>query len=223
MGWIRSIFRYDRGRIATHLLAALALAAAILAAAWWKPQYGLRRQLVLGSGYASFLFLVFSLLYGPWRLLKERRLPISIDLRRDIGIWAGIAGLVHAWWGLTIHVRRPHLLLNFVKPAGDIWVPRFSLWGWSNHLGLLAVIILILLLALSNDLSMRILRGRRWKFLQRFNYGLFLLVVAHTLGYQVVVDREHITHVIVLAALIAVLSAQAFGYRRTRKYMHGTV
>jgi sulfoxide reductase heme-binding subunit YedZ len=44
--------------------------------------------------------------------------------------------------------------------------------GCSQH-------ILLLLLALSNDLSLRRLKRAEWKSLQRWNYGLFALVFIH--------------------------------------------
>ncbi|MBA4159583.1 MAG: hypothetical protein H0X65_19215, partial [Gemmatimonadetes bacterium] len=48
----------------------------------------------------------------------------------------------------------------------------------------------VLLLALSNDLSLRLLKAGRWKTLQRWNYALFALTVVHGIAYQVIEDRK---------------------------------
>ncbi len=46
----------------------------------------------------------------PWKVLAGDKLTVSFDLRRDIGIWAGLAGLFHTGPGQFAHLRgRPWL------------------------------------------------------------------------------------------------------------------
>jgi nitrite reductase/ring-hydroxylating ferredoxin subunit len=67
------------------------------------------------------------------------------------------------------------------------------------------------LLVTSNNLSMRYLKGKSWKFVQRFNYPLFILVVAHTIGYLVLNLRESFFTFLLVALVIFTLLAQLVG------------
>lgn len=198
-------------RCLTHLSLALFTGAACYLAFLLKGQYSLVRQLNLGFGYASFVLLVFSLLIGPWKVLRQRRNSVSINLRRDVGIWAAISSMLHILFGLQVHLKG-QILLYFFMSYGGWYIPLLNLFGISNYIGAIATLILVLLLALSNDLSLRWLKGRRWKFFQRFNYLLFILVVAHTLGYQVVVGRELIMMAIAIGLTILVFAMQSLGF-----------
>jgi len=66
---------------------------------------------------------------------------------------------------------------------------RDDLFGAANYTGLLAAAILLILLLLSNDLSLRILKTVKWKRFQQFSYLLFLLTVAHAIMYQIIEKR----------------------------------
>ena len=67
----------------------------------------------------------------------------------------------------------------------------------------------ILLLALSNAVSLRVLKGKRWKQLQRLMYPLVLLAVAHTFGYQYL--RGPFLLVLLIILIIIVLACQGLG------------
>jgi sulfoxide reductase heme-binding subunit YedZ len=144
------------------------------------------RVLTVGLGYVGLLFIIFTLLVGPYKLLWQRRNPVNINLRRDIGIWAGLTGAAHVVVGFQVH-QRGRILRYFFNKDGEFLT---NLFGASNVAGLFATLLIILLLLLSNDISLKQLKGPRWKFLQRFNYVLFVLVVAHTFGYQMEINRE---------------------------------
>jgi DMSO/TMAO reductase YedYZ heme-binding membrane subunit len=51
--------------------------------------------LIIAWGYLSLLLICIALLIGPLNLLRMRRNPVNLDLRRDVGIWAAITGCVH--------------------------------------------------------------------------------------------------------------------------------
>ena len=81
-------------------------------------------------------------------------------------------------------------------------------FGFANFTGLGAALLFLMLLGISNDLSLRILKARRWKSMQRWTYIAFLLTGAHGIAYQLI-EKRHIPWVLVLAAvLIAVAVAQ---------------
>src|SRR5262245_40844369 len=67
-------------------------------------------KLSMASAYTALVLLGATLATGPWNVLRGRPNPVSTDLRRDIGIWAGIVGLVHVAVGLQVHA------------GGDIWL-----------------------------------------------------------------------------------------------------
>lgn len=200
-----------RDRILTQTAMALLAALSCVAARWLKPEINLAHVLTLGLGYFSLAALVITLLIGPWQMLRgRRRTPVNINLRRDIAIWAGITGLLHVIFGFQIHLGG-NILHYFFRP--DSWMPLLNPFGASNVLGLAATILLALLLILSNDLSVRLLHGKRWKQLQRLNYILFGLVVLHTWGYQYTVQRPWIMVVLSVALTGVVLVMQLRGYR----------
>jgi methionine sulfoxide reductase heme-binding subunit len=66
-----------------------------------------------------------------------------------------------------------------------------------------------MLLAISNDLSLRTLKTRRWKSLQRWTYAAFLLTGAHSIAYQLI-ERRHVPWVLVFAAVMTAVAAAQF-------------
>lgn len=201
-------------RIATHILMALLAAAGCWYAVASQPELPLVHSLTIGTAYVALAQLAATLLIGPWQMLRRRgRNGANINLRRDIGIWAGLVGTAHVVFGFQVHMGG-NILHYFFRP--DSWLPQINVFGAANVLGLGATIVLLLLLVLSNDLSLRTLKGRRWKAIQRFNYALFGLVLLHTFGYQFEVGRMWLLPAASIALAAVVLVAQAIGYRYYR-------
>ena len=138
------------------------------------------------SAYPALLLLAITLCIGPWNVLRNRRNPISSDLRRDIGIWAGILGLTHAVVGQCVHLRgRPWLYYLYPQGSHHWSRLRHDLFGFANFTGLGSALVLLALFATSNDVSLRRLGTPQWKGLQRWNYICFGLAAVHTVLYQV--------------------------------------
>jgi sulfoxide reductase heme-binding subunit YedZ len=120
--------------------------------------------------------------------------------------------------GLQVHAPR-RMWTYFVYPAEEshLFPLRLDAVGWANYLGLLAGLLLLFLLVLSNDWSLKRLGARRWKRYQRWNYAVFGLVLAHGVLYQILETRNAgwVTAFAVLSALVIVL--QVTGLRRRRK------
>lgn len=149
------------------------------------------------------MLLAATLWIGPYNLLRGRRTPLSTDLRRDIGLWAGLIGLTHAVVGQCVHLRgRPWLYYVYGK-SGHIVPFRHDLFGWANYTGLFGSLILLALFATSNDLSLRALGTPQWKKLQRWNYGCFGLAAVHTLLYQA---SEKLHGPFVIAAVLSIVA-----------------
>jgi len=168
----------------------------------------------LATAYVALGLAALTLAIGPIRALRGLRVPLSIDLRRDIGIWAALVGLAHVVLGLQVHLGGD-LVRYFAETSGGAAV-RFDAFGLGNYTGLAATLLLALLLALSSNRALRALGGRRWKRLHRLNYALFALVAAHGLLYQVVEDRAVGGVATLLLVVTGVMAVQAAGFHRRR-------
>jgi sulfoxide reductase heme-binding subunit YedZ len=156
---------------------------------------------------------------GPLNLLRNRRNPISTDLRRDLGIFSAIISLAHVVLGLQVHLKGRMLQYFFYPPnqRHSLLGLRLDLFGFANDTGLLAALAIAFLLMLSNDLSLRRLGGRRWKSLQRWNYGLFALVVIHGIAYQFIEKRKPPYPIVFGFLVTVVVVIQLAGVRQRKR------
>ena len=189
------------------------VAGAIIAFAYAAmPPPDVRHRLSMATAYAGLVFLAASLWLGPWNVLRRRPNPISFDLRRDVGIWTGVVAIVHTVIGLTVHLRG-RMWMYFFKRLHPFKLQNTQ-FGFANFAGLGAALFFLILLAISNDLSVRTLGTRRWKSLQRWTYAAFVLTAAHGIAYQLV-EKRHLPWVVIFTALmIAVATIQIFGFLR---------
>ena len=176
--------------------------------------------LIVALGYFSLLLIFVTLLIGPLNLLRLRRNPVNIDLRRDIGIWAAITGSLHVLLVLRGTVLNGQILLYFLHRGCCGYTPLVTVYGISNDLGLFATLLLMLLLALSNTVSLRVLKGKWWKQLQRLNYLLTLLAVGHTFGFQYLNLRGPVLLALLILPIVIVLACQGLGIALTLSHRH---
>ena len=170
----------------------------------------------ISTAYVSLVLLAMTLLLGPFNILTGRRNTTSIDLRRDIGIWAGIVGILHVIVGLQVHFRGRMWLL-FMPEKWTFLPVRLDAFGFANHTGLLATLILLLLLFLSNDMSMRKFGGPKWKNLQRWNYACIGLTALHGVLYQILENRKPVLMIIFVLILLLIGAMQLLGFVRHRQ------
>jgi len=207
---------YWRRRIGRHL--GLALASVGLTAGIFhlvQSPYGVVR-LSMASAYAGLALLSITLATGPWNVLRMRPNPVSTDLRRGLGIWAGILGLAHVVVGLQVDMGGNMWQYFFYPPAPRRLLARFDSFGLANYSGLAVTMILAGLLALSNDRSLRWLGAKRWKTAHRSAYVGFVLVVGHGALYQVMEKRTLPFVALFVALAVAVTALQVAGFRRVR-------
>lgn len=195
-------------RITRHFLivAVACLVAAIVFVALDSPDRLFRVS--MGTAYSGLLLLAATLAIGPINLMRGKAAPVSTYLRRDIGIWAGIVSIVHMVVGLQVHMGGDFRQYFFHDPDQmQGYAVRMDVFGLANHTGLVATILCLLLLALSNNGSLRNLGPSKWKKFQRLNYLLFLLVIVHGLIYQLIEKREtgYILFVVLVSATILAL------------------
>ena len=181
------------------------------------PPPDVRHRLSMATAYAGLIFLAASLWLGPWNVLRQRPNPVSSDLRRDIGIWTGILAIVHTAIGLTVHLRG-RMWMYFFKRLHPFKLQNTQ-FGFANFTGVGAALLFLMLLALSNDLSLRTLKTRRWKALQRWTYAAFVLTAAHGIAYQLI-EKRHIRWVLVFAGIMsAAIAGQTLGFVQVQRRM----
>lgn len=206
-------------RALTHAALAGMSAGACWAAHLYVPRAEAAFVFMLAFGYASLAFIATTLLIGPLNLLRQRRNPVSIDLRRDVGIWSAITGCLHVVFALQLHFQGQVLFYFFAPTPEGGFRPLLNRFGIANTVGTAATVILVMLLLTSNTLSLRKLKGKRWKQLQRFNYALAALALLHTLLFLGSSQRQPIFLTVVLLVTLAVLVVQGLGmgvYRQRR-------
>jgi len=176
----------------------------------WKPTLPTIPFITYTSGYLSIFLLAVSLLLGPINLMLKFKNPISTYIRRDIGIFGGLLGVVHSVVGLFMHFTgKPWLY--FVEEVEKGFAIRFGNFGLANYTGLIGVFILILLLVISNDYFLGKLKAVKWKNLQRFTYLMFLLVIAHSIFYRLNADKVDLIIYLYLPMFWTVLAFQLIG------------
>jgi sulfoxide reductase heme-binding subunit YedZ len=164
------------------------------------------QRLSISTAYIGLAFLAATLLISPLNQRRRQPTPVSTNLRRDIGVWAAIGGILHTVVGLQVHMRG-EIVRYFVPDSGWRGVPRGTVaFLCANYTGLAATLILALLLAISNDVALRTLGTARWKRIQRWNYYLFALVAVHGMLY-LALDKASwflIAPFVLVVALVAV-------------------
>ena len=200
-------------RLLHHFLMGAGSVALIILFMRLFPKRDFVSQLSIATAYAGLFLTAVTLLLGPFQVLRRKPNPLSTDLRRDLGIWAGISALLHTAVGLNVHLRG-RMWLYFVDTGHHL---RRDAFGFGNYTGVLAALVFALLLALSNDISLRKLGVDRWKFLQRWAYAGILLTAAHAILYQKIEERISAFQVILYFVLGIVLAFQIAGALKRRQ------
>ena len=211
--------RMSRRLLRHHLpLAVLTLASAAILYVT-RPYDDVLTKLSFASAWPGLVLISVTLLIGPFKQIWGRNVAVSQDFRRDIGIWAGSVGIFHAAIGQCVHLRwRPWLYYVYENWSKEHVQPfRHDVFGLANYTGLVSALVLLMLLATSNDASLRALGTPGWKSLQRWNYLCFGLLIVHTLAYQLGIERPigALVSLAVMATIIT-LTLQGAGYLKRR-------
>jgi sulfoxide reductase heme-binding subunit YedZ len=171
----------------------------------------------MATAYTSVVLLGITLIIGPINILKRRNNPTSSDLRRDFGIWSAFVGIAHVIVGIQVHMG--NIWLYFFKSVkdNDAFKLRSDLFGAANYTGLGAALILVVLLLLSNDISLQVLKPVKWKRLQQLSYLLFALTLAHGIMYQVIEKRMRVLITVFAVTMTVPLLIQLRGVIARRK------
>lgn len=172
-------------------------------------------RLSLLTAWLCFGLLVAALALGPLDALRTGRPTLNSVLRRDLGIWAGLTGLAHLA-AATGEVMQPAYFAAYITGPPAAPMPGWAGWIGTASIvaGYLVGILLLMLLALSNNWSLRRLGAARWKLAQRAASLALLMTVAHGIVFQVIEGRTGgwLAGLVVVAAAIFALRRRA---RRT--------
>ena len=171
----------------------------------------------MATGYVSIILLAVTLLIGPFNVYKKVNNPVSTDLRRDIGIWCGITGLAHIVMGIQVHMGNIWLYFFKAVEGEDRLRLRDDIFGAANYVGIIAGVILLVLLLLSNDASLKLLKTCRWKNLQRLNYLFFMGVLIHGILYQIIEKRIVAISVLFISIMLIPVVGQSIGIIARKK------
>jgi methionine sulfoxide reductase heme-binding subunit len=200
-------------RARAHLsIAAGTVMATALMFAWVKSDDPMFRA-SMATAYVALALFAVTLAFGPATALRGHRYPVSTDIRRDFGIWSGILALAHVAIGLQVHMRGK-MWEYFAQASRGVLLPRLDPFGLANYTGLAATLIFAVLLATSNDLSLRRLGAGRWQRIHGLANWAVALTLLHGVAYQWIEKRPW-TFVVLFAALS--LSSIAPRISRSRK------
>ncbi|GAC1644324.1 MAG: hypothetical protein NVS9B15_01360 [Acidobacteriaceae bacterium] len=111
---------------------------------------------------------------------------------------------------------RPWLYYVYGHGSSHSFPLRYDLFGFSNYTGAVSALLIVALLATSNDYALRALGTPRWKGLQRWNYAAFLLAAAHTIAYQSSEKQSAVLLASAVSCIVLVAIIQTVGYLMRR-------
>lgn len=207
-----------RRRWLRHLALAAALTVIMLVAAVSGPDAGALDRQSIVSAYLCLGLLCVTLLIGPWRAVSDGRVPSNNYLRRDIGIWAALIGMVHFLLANMLSMNYAYLGRYVTDaaaaPSAEV---RRQLYNYGTITGYVVAVLFLLLLGLSSDRVMRRVGLRWWKRLQRSSYVAFALTALHGFAFQALESRPPVWVALVVAAGAMVLGGQAWGRTALRR------
>ena len=175
-------------------------------------------RLSIVSAYLCLLLLGVALLIGPSHAIRKHRPLANSYIRRDIGTWGALNGLLHFYLANVLAMNYEYLGIyveNAALPPGP--EIRSDLYAWGTILGYVIAVLFIVLLVLSSDRMLRKIGLKWWKRIQRVSYFGFLFTCAHAFAFQVLESREALWVYVVLLITLLVLLAQAIGILSVKK------
>lgn len=179
-------------------------------------------QLSIVTAYICLFLVATALSIGPLQVLNAGESSINIYLRRDVGIWAGLTGLLHCVIA-TMLAMTPEYIETYINIYTEKLpeTVRASLFLWGSATAFIVALLLLLLLCLSNQRALKLLGVMWWKRLQRLAYLVFILTIAHGLAFQLIEARNLILVGLLLLTIIHVVILQGLGFFLLQKKKGG--
>ena len=169
----------------------------------------------MATAYVALVLLTATLAFGPIASFKGRRYPVTTDIRRDVGIWTAVVAIAHVVIGLQVHLRGK-MWEYFVHSVRGTFLPRIDPFGAANYAGAVAAILLVVLLATSNDASLRGLGAPTWQRVHRTVEWVLILTLLHAGVYQWVEKRQAGIIVVLLMVGVSGLAMRLAAERARR-------
>jgi sulfoxide reductase heme-binding subunit YedZ len=205
-------------RLKNHTALIATIVVCLGAAAAIGPSAAAADRLSIVSAYLCLVLLGAALLIGPMHAFRKGRPLANSYIRRDIGIWAALSGLMHFYLANVLAMNYEYLGIYVenapVPPSAEI---RRELYSWGVILGYVIAVLFIVLLALSNDWIVQKVGLKWWKRIQRVSYLGFLFTSAHAFAFQALESREVLWIIVVLLITLLVLFGQASGIASVKK------
>jgi len=205
-------------RLKYHLVLVALTAASFGMAAFYGSTDGIADRLSIVSAYLCMVLLGCALFIGSARAISTGRPGLNMYVRRDIGIWAALVGLVHFFLANALAMNTAYLdlyvKLSAVPPSAEF---RSQLYMWGTILGFLVAVLFFLLLGLSSDRMLRWVGTRWWKRLQRTSYLAFIFTALHAFAFQVLESRQGFLVGVVSFVCVVILVAQFAGVAAVRR------
>lgn len=169
--------------------------------------------LSLATACICLLLMAAALSIGPLQARRAGAPPANIILRRDVGIWAAAAGLVHFMVATDLSMTPEYMSIYVdVSTGGLSRGLRAALFFWGSIAAFAVGILILLLLGLSNNGALRLLGVAWWKRLQRSAYLAFVLTVVHGLAFQILEARHPLLIGLLLILSLFVITLQIAGF-----------
>jgi len=207
-----------RKRSFRHAILAGATAMLLLVAIATGPGPAWLDRLSIVTAYLCMGYLSLALIIGPKQAIQSGKPTVNSLLRRDLGIWGALMGFGHFFLAMVLSMNNEYLnLFVYVDELPFSAEGRYLLYSWGTIAGFVVCVLFILLVALSNDRSMRLLGPRWWKRLQRLAYVAFFLTVLHAFAFQILESRQVLLIAVVATVVALIFIAQLVGIAAVRK------
>ena len=166
------------------------------------------------SAWLCMVLMAGALLIGPLRRLRGEPSPVNIYLRRDLGLWAALHGLLHFVAGNVVAMNAAYVAAFVHTPGGGLSVAvRDPLFTIGASTGTIVALLFLILMAVSSDRALRLLGTKKWKWLQRSAHLALWLTVIHGISYQLL-ELRWLPLVLFSAVSLAIFVLQYRGRRR---------
>ncbi|MCP3999333.1 MAG: hypothetical protein GY727_00250 [Gammaproteobacteria bacterium] len=180
-------------------------------------QPNLLERISITSAWLCMFYMTVALLIGPLRRARGEVVPANIYIRRDVGIWAALLGLLHFYTGNVVAMNEVYIDTFVRGPFAPLTeMLRNQLFFWGSITGLIIAIFFLVLLAISSDWAIRRLKLSRWKKIQQISHVALWLTVVHGIAFQLLESR-FIPLVSMVVMAIAIFLVQLRGRRRNKR------
>ena len=180
-------------------------------------QPDLLERISITSAWICMAYMTVALLLGPLRRARGEVVPANIYVRRDLGIWAALLGLLHFYAGNVVAMNQVYIGTYVRGPlVSSMELLRDQLFSFGSITGLIIAIIFLVLLAISSDRALRWLKVSRWKKIQRSSHVALWLTVFHGIAFQFLESR-FIPLVLLAVMAIAIFFVRRRGRRKNKR------